>query len=70
MQFPDAVPLKVFAQGRSQGEVATLIGVTQGSVSQMINSDRDLWVRALPDGSFMAYEIRPVGRKTGEQQAA
>lgn len=57
------VPFQTFAEGRGQSEVAALIGVTQGSVSQMLNSDRSIWVRKMPDGTYKAYELREIGRK-------
>ncbi|EMJ5494600.1 TPA: hypothetical protein SL599_000079 [Pseudomonas aeruginosa] len=64
------VPFRTFAEGRGQSEIAALIGVTQGSVSQMLSSDRAIWVRQLPDGSFRAYELREVGRKPRARRAA
>jgi len=70
MRSNQDIPLSAFAASRAQRDVAALIGVTQGSVSQMINSDREIWVRCLPDGRYEAYEIRPVGRRSGEPRAA
>lgn len=57
------VPLKAFCEGRKQSQVACLLGVTQGSISQMINSNRDIRVKALPGGEFRAVELVSVGRK-------
>lgn len=57
------VPLKSFCVGRTQSQVAILIGVTQGSISQMINSTRDIRVKHLPGGEYQAVELVPVGRK-------
>lgn len=70
MKSNESIPLRVFAATRPQRDVAVLIGVTQGSVSQMLNSERDIWVRPLPGGRYEAFEIRPVGRKSGEPRAA
>ena len=39
-----------------------LLGVTQGAVSQMLNSERDIRVRKSDDG-YQAVEIRPVGSR-------
>ena len=55
--------LKEFAKGKSQPEVAKLIGVTQPSVSQMLASERNIRVKVLEDGAIEAYEIRPVGKR-------
>jgi predicted transcriptional regulator len=57
------VPLKSFCSGRTQSQVASLIGVTQGSISQMINSARDIRVQQLAEGEYKAVELVPVGRK-------
>lgn len=55
--------LAEFAKGRTQPELADLFGVSQSAVSQMMKSGRDIRVRPLPDGSFEAFEIRPIGAK-------
>lgn len=57
------MPLKEFAQGRKQPDIARLLGVTQGAVSQMLNSERDIRVRKHEDGTYQAVEIRPVGSR-------
>ncbi len=56
------MPLKEFAAGKKQPEIAELLGVTQGAVSQMLNSERDIRVRKSDDG-YQAVEIRPVGSR-------
>lgn len=65
------VPLRDFAAGKTQPEIADLLGVTQGAVSQMINSDRDIRVLQHADGTFHGFEIRPIGRrrKAGERSS-
>lgn len=70
MNMHTGVPLKEFMSDKKQEHVADLLGVTQGSVSQMLRSEREIWVRQLPDGGFRAFEIRPIGRRSGQQQAA
>lgn len=70
-------PLKDFAKGRTQPQIAELLGITQGAVSQMLNSSRDIRIRECGDGSFQALEIKPVGRarnlplerRSGERRA-
>ncbi len=50
-------------QGRTQSEVARALGITQGAVRQMINSDRD--IRVIEDNNgIKAYEVRSVPAKT------
>ena len=70
MKITDAIPLKDFAAGRSQEQIAVALGVTQGSVSQMLKSKRKIWVRALADGRFQAYELKLVGRSNPAEPAA
>tara|TARA_R100001230_G_scaffold3259_1_gene1000 strand:- start:1 stop:213 length:213 start_codon:yes stop_codon:yes gene_type:complete len=70
MKITDAIPLKDFAAGRSQEQIAVALGVTQGSVSQMLKSKRKIWVRALTDGRYQAYELKLVGRNPAEPAAA
>lgn len=57
------VPLKEFAVGKKQPTIASLLGVTQGAVSQMLNSKRNIWVRECEGGGFQAVELRPVGSR-------
>ncbi|MCH4563369.1 hypothetical protein MKP05_09525 [Halomonas sp. EGI 63088] len=56
--------LKEFVAQRSQAEVALMMGVTQGAVSQMLKSQRDIRVRPDPDSEtgFRFYEVRPIGK--------
>lgn len=56
-------PLASFAEGKTQPELAGLIGVTQSAISQMMKSGRDIRVRKLPGGGYQAYEIRLVGSR-------
>lgn len=59
--------LKEFVKQHSQFTVAAMMGVTQGAVSQMTRSERD--IRVTPDkdspNGYRFYEIRPLG-KTSE----
>ncbi|MNN63046.1 Cro [compost metagenome] len=63
MEGEFGVPLREFAKGRGQPEVADLLGVTQSAVSQMLNSSRDIRVRCVNPGEYLAVEIRPIGRR-------
>ena len=57
------LPLKAFCQGKTQAQVASLLGVSQGAISQMINSDRDVRVQRQEDGGYRAIELVCIGRK-------
>lgn len=57
------IPLREFAKDRSQTEVAELLGVTQGAVSQMMLSDRDIRVIREPGGKHSGIEIRRIGSR-------
>lgn len=58
--------LKEFVKQHSQFAVAAMMGITQGAVSQMIRSGRD--VRVAPDSEssngYKFYEIRPLGKSS------
>lgn len=57
------IPLCEFAKGRSQVEVAEILGVTQGAISQMILSGRDVRVVHGSDGRPEGFEIRRIGSR-------
>lgn len=56
-------PLREFAEGKTQPELAVLLGVSQSAVSQMLSSTRDIRVRGDGLGGYIAFEIRPVGSR-------
>lgn len=57
------VPLKQYLKGKRQGVVASLIGVTQGGLSQMLKSDRRIFVAVDDSGEVIeTFEIKPVGK--------
>ncbi|TRO21977.1 hypothetical protein EQ826_00180 [Ectopseudomonas mendocina] len=70
MQEDFGVPLRDFAQGKKQPQIAELLGVTQGAVSQMLHSGRDIRIRDLGNGAYEAIEIRPIGMRRKRQEAA
>lgn len=52
---------------RTQAEAAELIGCNQSAVSQMLRSDRQIFVRISGKGEvFRIWEERPIGRQKGE----
>ncbi|MBP8218124.1 MAG: helix-turn-helix domain-containing protein [Aeromonas sp.] len=55
------VPLAEFAAGKTQPELAELIGVSQSAVSQMFKSGREIRVRKKDGSGYQAIEIKPVG---------
>jgi predicted transcriptional regulator len=55
--------LRVFAEGKTQPELALMLGVSQSAVSQMLSSDRDIRVRVDEHGACLAVEIRPIGSR-------
>ncbi len=57
------MPLREFARGKTQPELARVLGVSQSAVSQMLNSERDIRVRSDGCGGYSAFEIRPVGSR-------
>ncbi len=64
------VPLREFAEGKSQVQVAGLLGVTQGAISQMLLSDRDVRVVSGSDGRPEGFEIRRIGSRRKQLPAA
>lgn len=58
------IPLREFAKDKTQAAAAKKIGVTQSALSQMLRSDRQIFVRTDSRGRVLgAYEIRPIGSK-------
>lgn len=59
------VPLAEFIKGRHQSEVARLLGVSQGAVSQMVRAERQIFVKALGPGLYEFYELKVLKRAIG-----
>lgn len=62
MKIDFGTPLVEYAKGKTQPELALLLGVSQSAVSQMINSDRDIRIVVGLD-KVGAFEIRRVGSR-------
>lgn len=69
MSIQFGTPLREYVAGKSQVKVAEQLGVTQGAISQMLLSGRD--VRVVIDGSGKAegYELRRVGSRRKQMAA-
>lgn len=63
MEDSIGVPLRDFAQGKTQPQLAELLGVSQSAVSQMLNSRRDIRVRSDGQGGYEFIEIRTIGKR-------
>lgn len=50
--------LQEFAKSRGQTEAASILGMTQGSLSKAIRVGRAVYVTAHDDGTFTAEEVR------------
>lgn len=50
--------LQEFAKSKGQTEAASILGMTQGSLSKAIRVGRDVYVTEHGDGSFTAEEVR------------
>lgn len=57
------IPLRIFAKGKTQPELAVLLRVSQSAVSQMLNSDRAIWVQTDAAGGCTAIEMRAIGSR-------
>jgi predicted transcriptional regulator len=57
------VSLKEFCKGRTQSEVAEILGRTQGAVFQMLRDKRHVFITSHLDGTFTAYEIKKFEQK-------
>lgn len=56
-------PLINFAEGKTQPELAMLLGVSQSAISQMLNSSRDIRIFDEHGLDCKAIELRPIGRR-------
>lgn len=47
-------------RGNSQADLAELLNVTRGAVNQMIKAGRYIQIIEHDDGSYSAYEVKPI----------
>lgn len=57
------ISLEEYVKGLTQGVTAKRIGVSQGALSQMLSSERKIFVQLMGDEVVDVYEIKPVGPK-------
>lgn len=57
------ISLEEYVKGLTQGVAAKRIGVSQGALSQMLSSERKIFVQLMGDEVVDVYEIKPVGPK-------
>jgi len=48
--------------GRSQNELAKSVNLTQGAISKMLRTKRNVFVRELQDGCLELVEIKPIAK--------
>lgn len=57
------LPLSKFMIGKKQDAVASVIGVTQGALSQMLKGNRRIYIKVDDEGSAIeAFEIKAIGK--------
>lgn len=56
------IPLTEYLKQKTQAEVASEIGLTQGAIWQMVRSRRRIELTIHDDGRVEAHEIKPIGR--------
>lgn len=57
------IHIEDFMKGRTQQQVAEILGVTQGAVFQALAAKRNIFFRELEDGGFETYEIKRPRKK-------
>lgn len=65
------IPIREYLENKSQTELASELGVSQGAIHQMLKSNRDIYVVLEGDGKVRAIEHRPIpARKNSRDEAA
>lgn len=57
------IHIEDFIKGRTQQQVAEILGVTQGAVFQALAAKRNIYFRELEGGLFEIYEIKRPRKK-------
>lgn len=63
ISFMNEISLSDFVAENGQKRTADMLGVTQGAVWQMLNSDRLITVVISDKGAISAFEKKPVGKQ-------
>ena len=56
------IPLITYVAEHGQTATAKKLGLTQGSIWQMLDAGRNVTVVEQSDGSITAYEKKPIGK--------
>lgn len=59
----ETISLSAYLVGLTQEQAAMRLGVSQGALSQMLSSDRKIFVQLINGDVHNVYEIKPVGLK-------
>lgn len=63
--------LESYLENHSQNSVAEAVGISQGAVSKMLRTGRNITVVELPSGDIQLVEERPIrGRSLPVEQSA
>ena len=54
------ITLAEFSRERSAAEIARSLGVSRSAISQMLDSDREIYVEVDDGGDFVAWEKRTI----------
>lgn len=54
--------LYAYVEKHGQTATAKKLGLTQGSIWQMLKGGRDIIITENPDGTISAYEKKPIGK--------
>jgi len=64
MESMTEITLKKFLEGRTQSEVAAVLGVNQSAISQMLASGRDIRFRLDDSGKVLeSFEVKALAVK-------
>jgi DNA-directed RNA polymerase specialized sigma24 family protein len=52
------IHIQEFKEKHTQAEIAAIMGVTQGAVSQALSAGRDIYFTLEPGGKFSYFEVK------------